>query len=58
MPVTVKELVVRATVSDNNTNEVSSMNNEQLGMRQDERDSLISDCVDQVLEVLNMAKER
>ncbi|HVD96928.1 MAG TPA: DUF5908 family protein [Cytophagaceae bacterium] len=57
MPVTVKELIVRATVVDTTTlgGKIEGPARE---IRQEERDQLITDCVDQVLQILKDQKER
>jgi hypothetical protein len=56
MPVTVKELIVRATVVDtSNDNTKGSIKGKE---KEEDRDQIISDCVDQVLQILKSQKER
>jgi hypothetical protein len=54
MPVIVRELVVRANVSENRRDEAgaSSMRD------QSPREDLIKECVDQVMEILKQKTER
>jgi hypothetical protein len=57
MPVTVRELIVRATVVDTTT-QGAKIEGSAREIRQEERDQLITDCVDQVLQILKAQKER
>lgn len=58
MPVTIRELIVRATVLDNNTKEAQIKDRRREQLRHEERDSIIEDCVDQVLQILKQDKEK
>ncbi len=57
MPVTVKELIVRATVVDTG-NDAKTDSGGSSKMKETERDSIISDCVEEVLQLLKNYKER
>jgi hypothetical protein len=57
MPVTVRELIVRATVVDT-SNKDNQTGENSANMNEKERDQIISDCVDQVLQLLKNQKER
>ena len=58
MPIIVKELIIRATVTDsqgkNDTPSVSS----GPAINNDEKEQLVATCVQQVLEILEKKKER
>ena len=58
MPVTVKELIVRATVVDTSNNNGQQQSSSAKEINEEQRDLIISDCVDQVLQVLKNHKER
>lgn len=58
MPVTVRELIVRATVTNSNHNSKGGISLGQTKMLAKERDSIINDCVEKVLEILDREKER
>ncbi len=58
MPVIIRELVIRATVNDtlvNTTNDESSSGT--ITKNEQEREALIKECVEQVLEILDKRKE-
>lgn len=57
MPVTVRELIVRATVVDTSDKQNSQEGNAS-SLKEEERDQIIADCVDQVLQLLKNQKER
>jgi hypothetical protein len=54
MPVIVRELVVRANVSENRRDEAGG----PASMDQNAREELIKECVDQVMEILKQKTER
>lgn len=58
--IAVKELIVRATVLDNSTPEgnKSDLSTQANMIRQEERELIISDCIEQVLEIIRRDKER
>ena len=58
--IAVKELIVRATVLDNNLpmGSKSDLSEVQNMMREEERELIISDCIEQVLEIIRREKER
>ncbi len=53
MPVEVKELVIKAVVDEQTKNEKKKKPSEKI-----DRDEIIEDCVEQVLEILKKEKER
>lgn len=52
MPLEIKELIIKATVTDTNESSGGSANNE------DATNEIVSQCVEQVLEILNDKLER
>lgn len=58
MPVIVKELIIRATVTDSQGKEAGSSSTSGPVMNNDEKEALIATCVEQVLEILEKKKER
>lgn len=58
MPVIVKELIIRATVTDSQGKETGSSSASGPVMNNDEKEALIAVCVEQVLEILEKKKER
>jgi len=58
--IAVKELIVRATVLDNSIPGGNKRDLPKEGnmMRQEERELIISDCIEQVLEIIRRDKER
>jgi hypothetical protein len=57
MPVIIKELVIRATVTDSQGKEESTASSAP-PLNNDEKESLVAACVQQVLEILEKKKER
>ena len=57
MPVIIKELVIKATVTDSQGKEESSASSAP-PMSNEEKESLVAACVQQVLEILDKKKER
>lgn len=58
MPVIVKELIIRATVTDSQGKEAGSSSTSGPVMNNDEKEALIAACVEQVIEILEKKKER
>lgn len=57
MPVTVRELIVRATVVNDEKSQ-GLLPHKSSAMKKKERDALLNDCVEKVLELLEREKER
>jgi hypothetical protein len=57
MPVVIKELIIRATVTDSQGKEESTASSAP-PLNNDEKESLVAACVQQVLEILEKKKER
>jgi hypothetical protein len=57
MPVIIKELVIRATVTDSQGKEENSASSAP-PMSNEEKETLVTACVLQVLEILDKKKER
>ena len=57
MPVIIKELVIRATVTDSQGKEENSASSAP-PMSNEEKEALVTACVQQVLEILEKKKER
>jgi hypothetical protein len=57
MPVIIKELVIRATVTDSQGKEENTASSAP-PMNNEEKESLVATCVQQVLEILEKKKER
>ena len=53
MPIEIRELIIRATVSN-----ASDSNGEVGYSREEEREALVTECVEQVMEILREEKER
>ena len=53
MPIEIRELVVKATVRDRTTERQADS-----GERRNEKEEIIRECVDQVMEILKRKKER
>ena len=58
MPVIIKELIIRATVTDSQDKEAGSSSTSGPVMKNEEKEALIAACVEQVLEILEKKKER
>jgi len=52
MPIEIRELHIKVTVDE------SATNNQNTSGPVTDRDNIVSECVDQVLEILNNKKER
>ena len=57
MPVIIRELVIRATVTDSQGKEENSASSAP-PMSNEEKETLVTACVQQVLEILEKKKER
>ena len=57
MPVIIKELVIKATVTDSQGKEETSASSAP-PMSNEEKETLVTACVQQVLEILDKKKER
>ena len=57
MPVIIKELVIRATVTDSQGKEENTASSAP-PLNNEEKESLVASCVQQVLEILDKKKER
>ena len=57
MPVIIKELVIRATVTDSQGKEENTASSAP-PLNNEEKESLMASCVQQVLEILEKKKER
>ena len=55
MPLEIKELIIKATVQDQNA---ASNNEGGVDTSEDSREEIIMECVDKVLEILRTQKER
>ena len=53
MPIEIRELIIKATVSDN-----SSEDSKAQGAGSNDKADLIAECVEQVMEILKDKKER
>lgn len=56
MPVIINELIIRATVNDNAA--ATSPGGSSPSQNSNDRESIIAQCVEQVLEILEKKKER
>ena len=53
MPIEIRELIIKATISDQEENKTSS------GKLTDvDRELIVKECIDQILEITNKRKER
>jgi hypothetical protein len=57
MPVIIKELIIRATVTDT-TKSQSASSGAVPALTENEREILVTECVNQVLEILEKKEER
>jgi Family of unknown function (DUF5908) len=57
MPVIIKELVIRATVTDSQGKEENTASSAP-PLNNEEKESLVAACVQQVLEILEKKKDR
>lgn len=57
MPVIIRELIIRATVTDSQGKEENTSSSAP-PLNNEEKESLVSACVQQVLEILEKKKER
>jgi len=57
MPVIIRELVIRATVTDSQGKEEQSASSAP-PLNNDDKESLVAACVQQVLEILEKKKDR
>lgn len=57
MPVIIRELIIRATVTDSQGKEENTASSAP-PMNNEEKEALVSACVQQVLEILEKKKER
>ena len=59
MPVIIRELVIRATVNDESFDTVSpeSSSVPKVAVNMEEREALVKECVEQVLEILEKRKK-
>ena len=55
MPLEIKELIIKATVQDENA---TSNNEGGVDISEDAREEFIAECVDRVLEILESEKQR
>ena len=55
MPLEIKELVIRATIQDNEKPEGAAQGS---GSNEEDKEAIIEECVDKVLEILRNQKER
>jgi len=58
MPVVIRELVIRATVNDSPGNQTGSAPSPATQQNNEEREALIKECVEQVLEIIEKKKQR
>ena len=58
MPVVIKELIIRATVNDAPASAGTTTSNTSSQNSMADREALVQDCVEQVLEILQKKKER
>jgi len=56
MPIEIKELVIRATIIDEDGMDISEINNEEFS--ETDKQTIISTCVEEVLKILNNREER
>ncbi|HXS38177.1 MAG TPA: DUF5908 family protein [Flavipsychrobacter sp.] len=59
MPIEIKELYIKVTVNEPHPEAQSSSDNSQQGAgKEDGKDAIIAQCVEQVMEILNNKEER
>lgn len=59
MPVEIRELIIKATVNQQQAEPTAQAYGDSVpGGRKDDRENLINQCVEQVLEILKNTKER
>ncbi len=60
MPIEIKELYIKVTVNEPHPEAQSSSDNSQQGGggKEDGKDAIIAQCVEQVMEILNNKEER
>ncbi len=58
MPVIIRELVIRATVSDTPASSGSGGNSTAAAVVNNDRESMVKEIIEQVLEIIEKQKER
>jgi hypothetical protein len=58
MPLEIKELQIRVTVNQPQQSQPSNAAPAEGSKAEDEKDSLIAQCVDEVVDIINSKKER
>ncbi len=58
MPVEIKELIIKATVSEKSDDSLSGSGESKKDKEAIDKDELVASCVDQVLKILERSNER
>jgi len=55
MPIEIRELVIKASISESDAEDATDTG---LGLRSSDREEIVADCVEQVMEILRTQSER